>query len=86
MTPASDKRPTRRRMASAKFGDEYVVELFRTLLKVRPKRTRANGPAEVIVSVGVLYQHLIAARIAGEREAKRKARRAKHVAKKRGRK
>lgn len=86
MTPASDKRPTRRRMASARFGDEYVVELFRTFLKVRPKRTRQNGPAEVVVSVGVLYQNLVAAKIAADREAKRKARGRTRAAKKRGRK
>lgn len=84
MTPASDLRPTRRRMTSRGYwglpGDEYVVEMHRTVLKVRPKRTRSGGPAEVVVPIGILYQHALVERLVAEKKAKKAARRKKRGA------
>lgn len=72
MTRADERRPTRRLVQDG-FGADLVVELTPRLIAVRPKGTRARGPAEVTVSPGQLYQRLMLAR-ADERRATRRRR------------
>jgi len=79
MTPANDSRPTVRSMVSPRphhhREDEFVVELHRTFLKVRPKRSRRGGSAEVIVPVGLLYQQALTARVEAARRDRQRQRR-----------
>lgn len=75
MTRASDERPTRRVILS-QFGDEYVVELRREVIVLRPKGSRRGGPAEVQLSPGKLYIHAVANKLeAGKTRRRRKPRR-----------
>ena len=57
MTRATDEHPTRRILESP--HDMFVVELDRRTITVRPKGTRRDGPAEVTIGVGQLYQRLL---------------------------
>lgn len=75
MTDGSDERPVRRRLVSGHFGEHYVVELRRSLILIRPPRTRRGGKAEVAVPPGLLYQRLMEARVSEELKQRRKARR-----------
>ncbi len=81
MTRADDKRPTRRIMSGREWrnlpGQEYTVELFRSVVKVRPKGARRGGPAEVLVPIGALYQHGMAAKVTETRRLKALAKRAR---------
>lgn len=56
-TKADEFKPTVRLCAS-KY-DEFVVEVRRTTLTIRPKGTRRGGPAEVEIAIGALHQRLL---------------------------
>jgi hypothetical protein len=79
MTRANDERPTRRIMSGREWrnlpGQDYTVEMFRTVVKVRPKGARRGGPAEVVVPIGALYQHGMAAKATEKRRLKALAKR-----------
>lgn len=71
MTKGSDEKPVRRVMLG-RDGDEYVVELRRSLILVRPKGTRRDGKQEVAVGPGQIHQRLLIARIDEEKKEARK--------------
>jgi 5-enolpyruvylshikimate-3-phosphate synthase len=72
MTHGSDERPTRR-VLRALDGTEYVVELRASLLTIRPKGTRRNGRAEVVVTPSSIYTRALIARAEAEQREKRRA-------------
>ncbi len=59
MTPATEK-PLSRLLVGYQ-GAEYVVELTRTFITVRPKGSRRGGPAEVRISPSSLHDKLLLA-------------------------
>jgi hypothetical protein len=61
MTKADEFKPTAR-LCAGRFGDEFVVEVRRTTITIRPKGTRRGGPAEVEIGVGALHQRLMIGR------------------------
>lgn len=71
MTPARDLKPTRRELQGRGWltlpGPLFVVELSRGTIAVRPKGARRGGPAEVVLPVGLLYQHGLQARVVPKR-------------------
>jgi hypothetical protein len=72
VTPASDHKPTKRLMTSS-WG-ELVVELKESVLVIRPKGSRSNGPVEVAVRVGSIYQRALEQKILMARMEKRRSR------------
>lgn len=74
MTRASDQRPTRRVVSSRLDGD-FVLEVGEHELTIRPKGSRRRGPAEVIVTYGLIYQRELVSRVEEKRRAKIRARR-----------
>lgn len=76
MTRATDKRPVRRVVQTA-YDGELVVTVYERHVTVRPTRTRTNGPAEVQMSWGQLYQHLLIARAEAKVREKRALARAR---------
>jgi len=59
MTKAKDTAPTKRLMMT-KDGEVLVVELSERVIAIRPFGCRKNGPAAREITVGALYQRLVA--------------------------
>jgi hypothetical protein len=74
MTRATEEHPTKRMLVGYK-GEEYVVELRRTLILVRPKGSRSGGKAEVAITPSALHLRLMTARVEEERRERRRKRR-----------
>lgn len=79
MTRANDVTPVRR-IVRGRSGDEYVVQLFATVVTIRPKGTR-SGKVSVCLEWGQLFQRSLIAKL----EADAKAKRAERKARRRGR-
>lgn len=74
MTRASAVKPVRRVVQTLHDG-ELVAEIYAECVIVRPIRTKRGGKAEVTMTWGQLYQHLLIARAdAAVREKRRLAR------------
>ena len=59
-TRATNEHPTRRLMTDA-VGD-YVVELSERTITIRPARARKGGPAEIAVTMKLVYERALMAR------------------------
>lgn len=73
MTRANEHKPVRR-IVSGRMGDDYVAEVLRDRLTLRPKGARSE---RVIVRIewGALYVRLLTARIEQEQREKRRLKR-----------
>ena len=54
---------------------EFIVELDDRSLRIRPLRSRAGGPAEVIVLWSQVYLHAMNAKVEEQLRSKRRGRR-----------
>jgi hypothetical protein len=75
LTRGSDLTPTRRLLES--LHGPLVVELRESTVVIRPKGTRRNGPLEVIVRAGSVYQRALEQKLAEQKRARKKARKEK---------
>jgi hypothetical protein len=73
VTYASDESPTRRVVLGYQ-GAEYVVELRKGLILVRPKGSRRGGSAEVAITPSALHDRLLARRVEEERPRRKRGR------------
>lgn len=74
MTRANDVTPVRR-LVRGRSGDEYVVEVFATVVTIRPKGSRSPKVRVCMEWGGSLFQRALVARLEEEARAKRAARR-----------
>lgn len=73
MTRGSDLTPTRRLLES--LHGPLVIELRESTLVIRPKGSRRNGPLEVTIRAGSIYQRALEQKMAELRKARKKSRR-----------
>jgi len=71
MTRANDSTSVRRIVVS-RGGDEYVVEIFKSVLTLRPKGSR-SGHVRLTLEWGSLYLRALTAKLEAEAAEKRKA-------------
>lgn len=71
MTRSTNERPTRRLMVG-RYGDDFVVEVGRDVITIRPKRSRRGGPAEITVLPGRVYIAALREKIQSAKQDRRR--------------
>lgn len=78
MTEGSDTKPTKRLLDS--LHGPLVVELRSSTLVIRPKGSRRDGPLEVTIRAGSVYQRALEQKMAELKRARQKARKGRRRA------